>query len=179
MGMLKSSQPRKQIKFRHEAPMHLKQHFVHANLNKSAREKYKLNKRAVQICKGDTVKIMTGSHKGTTGKVTVVNTKRQFIYLDSLKRKNAKGKEMNIPVTASNVSIIELNLSDKYRASKLKLKQVIAPKAEPVKKELPSSSETANNEKSESKESHSTEVQNKEPESEESESSAIADKNEV
>ncbi len=179
MGMLKSSQPKKQIKFRHEAPMHLKQHFVHANLNKSAREKYKLNKRAVQICKGDTVKIMTGSHKGTTGKVTMVNMKKQFIYLDSLKRKNARGKEINIPITASNVSIIELNLSDKYRASKLKLKQVIAPKEEPRKKEVPSSSETTSNVEEVSKELPSNEVQSKELESKEEKSSVITDKNEV
>ena len=46
----------------------LRQHFVHAHVDKELRTRLGLKKRAVQISKGDTVKIMSGSKRGTTGK---------------------------------------------------------------------------------------------------------------
>lgn len=127
--------PRKQRKFRFTAPEHLLQHMAHAHLSKAAKEKYGLNIRSVEICKGDTVKILKGSNKDKVGKVKYVNLRRQYVFLDSLKTKNAKGKEMNVSVRISNLSITELNLSDKYRAKKLKLKQQVEVKEPEAKKE--------------------------------------------
>ena len=53
--------------------MHTRQHFVHSHIDKALQAKLNIKKRAVQISKGDTVKVMAGSKKGNTGKVTRVN----------------------------------------------------------------------------------------------------------
>lgn len=131
--MIQSSQPRKQRKFRYNAPMHVRQHFVHAHLDKSLKSKLNIKKRAVQISKGDTVKIMVGKKKKTTGKVTKVNLRTGRIAIDSLMKKNARGKEYNVWISASNVYITDLNLTDKIRAAKLKVAQQ---KAAPAPKEV-------------------------------------------
>ncbi len=100
--------------------MHVRQHFVHSHLDKALRAKLGIKKSSVQISKGDTVKVMAGSKKGTTGKVTRVSLRTGRISIDSLVKKNAKGKEFNVPISASNVYITDLNLTDKMRAAKLK-----------------------------------------------------------
>ncbi len=102
--------------------MHARQHFVRAHVDKSLKTKLSLKKRTVQIVKGDTVKVMAGSKRGTTGKVMNVNLKTGRIFIDSLMKKNARGKEFNVPVSSSSVYITDLNLSDKKRAERLKLK---------------------------------------------------------
>ena len=119
--MVQSSKPRKQRRFRYNAPLHIRQHFVHAHIDKALGEKLKIKKRAVQISKGDSVKIVKGIKKGVTGKVIRVDLRRSRIYLDSANRKNAKGKEFNIPINVNNVYIIDLNLSDKLRMKKLNI----------------------------------------------------------
>lgn len=135
MFMIKSSKPRYQRRFRFNAPLHARQHFMHAHLDKALRAKLKLKKRAVQISKGDTVKVMAGSKAGTSGKVTMVNLRSGKIAIDSLVRKNARGKESPILINVSNVYITDLNLSDKYRAGKLKLAPVPQSAAPAPKKE--------------------------------------------
>jgi large subunit ribosomal protein L24 len=121
--MIKSSKPKKQRFFRFNAPMHARQHFVHAHLDKALKAKLNIKRRAVQISRGDTVKVVSGSKKGSTGKVTRVSLRTGRITIDTLMKKNAKGKEFNIPINASNVYITDLNLSDKVRAAKLRLAQ--------------------------------------------------------
>jgi len=120
--MIKSSKPRYQRRFRYNAPMHVRQKFVHAHIDKELRKKLKLP-RAIEISKGDTVKIVTGKFKGSTGTVSSVNLKSGRIIINGIVRKNAKGKEIGIPISASNVYITNLNLSDKIRAGKLKQQQ--------------------------------------------------------
>ncbi len=117
--MIKSSQPRSQRRFRYNAPLHLRQHFVRVHISKEARSKLNTRFRTVQVSKGDTVKVMTGSKKGASGKVSRVDTKKGFVYIDGLTRKNARGRESRIPIRASNLYITELNLSDKRRSAKL------------------------------------------------------------
>ncbi|HUC38983.1 MAG TPA: 50S ribosomal protein L24 [Candidatus Acidoferrum sp.] len=126
---MQSSKPRSQRYFRFNAPMHVRQHFVHAHLDKSLRDKMPVKRRAIQLVKGDTVKVMSGSKRGTSGKVISVSLRTGKILIDSLKRKNAKGKELNTPISSSNVYITDLNLSDKIRAAALKMK------AQPKEKE--------------------------------------------
>ncbi len=140
--MIKSGKPRMQRKYRYTAPMHSRQHFLHVHLSKEARQKLGIKMRAVQVSKGDTVKIMSGSKKGTTGKVTRVSLRGGVLYIDSYKRKDAKGKELSVAVNASNVYITDLNLSDKLRVSRLKPTQRVqaaaaAPTAESAPKAAP------------------------------------------
>lgn len=132
--MIDSAKPRKQRLFRFNAPMHSRQHFLHVHIDKALRAKLNLRKRAVQISKGDSVKVIAGGKKGATGKVTNVDLRTGRITIDSLTKKNARGREFNIPISASNVYITDLNLTDKYRASKLKLARA-EPKKD-VKKEV-------------------------------------------
>lgn len=124
--MIKSGKPKKQRFFRFNAPMHQRQHFAHSHIDESLRSKLNIKKNSVEVRTGDTVKIMAGSSKGTTGKVTRVNLRTGRIYLDSLTKKNARGKEFGKSVSASNVYITDMDLSDKLRAAKLKVQ--VAPK---------------------------------------------------
>ncbi len=127
--MIKSSKPRRQRFFRFNAPMHLRQHFVHAHMDRQLRQKLGINRRAVQISEGDSVKVMAGAHRGKVGKVTAVNMRLGRIYVDSIKKKNARGKEYGVPLSCSNVYITDLNFTDKARAARLKVKGTGEPKA--------------------------------------------------
>jgi large subunit ribosomal protein L24 len=130
--MIKSGKPRYQRRFRFNAPMHSRQHFLHAHIDKALRNRLKLTRRTVQISRGDTVKIMSGSKKGTSGKVIAVDLRSGRIQLDSLSRKSMRGKELKLRIYASNVYITDLNLSDRYRAAKLKVAPVPIQKPKPA-----------------------------------------------
>lgn len=119
--MIRSAKPREQRWFRFNAPMHARQHFLHVHVDKALREKLKIKQRAVQLSRGDTVKVVSGGKRGLSGKVMSVSLRTGRITLDSLTRKNARGREIRPPIAASNVYITDLNLSDKHRASMLKL----------------------------------------------------------
>ncbi len=123
--MIQSSKPRKQRKFRFNAPLHIKQHFAHAHIEKELKEKLKIKKRSIQISKGDSVKIIRGLKKGSSGKVIKVDLNKSRLFIDSLNRKNAKGKEHNIPININNVYITDLNLSDKLRLKKLSISKTV------------------------------------------------------
>jgi large subunit ribosomal protein L24 len=131
--MIQSSKPRSQRLFRFTAPLHQRQHFMNAHVDKALRGKIK--KRAIRVVKGDTVKIMSGAKRGTTGKVTEVDLKRGRIKVSSLMKKNAKGKEFSVSISPSNVYITDLNLEDKFRADRFKLAQT--PKAKEEKPATP------------------------------------------
>ncbi len=117
--MIKSSKPRKQRKFRYNAPLHLRKHFVHAHLSKEAATKLNIKRRTIQVSRGDTVKIMSGSRKGKAGKVSKVDTVRGFLFIDGITRKNVRGRELQIPIRPNSVYITDVNMNDKMRAAKL------------------------------------------------------------
>jgi len=111
-----SKQPRKQRKYLANAPMHLKVKNLGTNLSKELRKKHGI--RNTVIRKGDTVKIMRGKFKKKQGKVIEVLTKRAKIYIDGMQTKKQDGSKVNVPFRASNLQIIELNMSDKKRFKK-------------------------------------------------------------
>ncbi len=117
--MIESGKPRKQRLFRHNAPMHLRQHMVNAHISKELSAKLGIKKRSIALKKGDTVIIMKGSSKGKSGKVNDVDLKRFTVVVNGIVRKNAKGKELPIPISASNVYITELDMNDKLRSKKI------------------------------------------------------------
>ncbi len=116
-----SSKPRMQRFYRYNAPLHAKQHFVHSHVDKELKKRLGISVRSIRVAEGDTVKIMSGSKRGSTGKVSGVNLSRGRITVSGVKRKNAKGKEMFVSISPSNVYITELNLTDTFRAERLKL----------------------------------------------------------
>ncbi len=128
----RSVQPRKQVKFRANAPAHIKRTFMGANLDKALREKY--GRRSVEVRKGDQVKIMRGKFSGKQGKVGVVDIKNTRIQVDGIQRAKIGGDKMITWFHPSSVKIIILNADDKRRLKKAKVENVKAEeKAEEVK----------------------------------------------
>lgn len=124
-----SSQPRKQRKFRYNAPLHVKHKFISANLSKELRGE--TGRRSMPLRKGDEVKIMRGNSKGLKGPIERVDVKKSKIYIENIKVKKVDGSEVSKPINASNLMIIKLNLEDKMRKKIIARKDV---KVKPVKK---------------------------------------------
>ncbi|MEM3841417.1 MAG: 50S ribosomal protein L24 [Candidatus Micrarchaeaceae archaeon] len=133
--MIRSSQKRKQRRFRLAPPLHAAQHFVRVHIDKQLAKKLGISRRSVQLSRGDSVEVVAGARKGKSGKVVRINMRRGFAYIDSITRKNARGKESNVPIHISNLKITDLNLTDKYRAAKLNLKVQPKPAEKPEDKE--------------------------------------------
>lgn len=112
-----SKRPSKQRKYKANAPIHLKRKLLSVNLSKELRKKY--SKRNAPVRKGDTVKVMRGKFKGKQGKVIQVKIKTEKIYIEKIQVKKMEGSNVNVPLRASNLQIIELNLDDKKRMVKI------------------------------------------------------------
>jgi len=115
-----SRQKRKQIKYRVNAPLHLRKKFISANLSKELRKKYE--KRSFPLRKGDVVKVMRGKFKGKTGKVSEVDLKRLGVSIEGIQRQKRDGTKVNVYFNPSNLQIQELMLEDKKREKALKRK---------------------------------------------------------
>jgi len=120
-----SVQPRKQRKFRANAPNHIKRKFMGSTLDKELREKY--GRRSIQVRKGDEVKIMRGKFKGKQGKVGVVDIKNSRLQVEGVQRAGKAGGEKLVTwFHPSKVKIIILNIEDNRRlkASEIKTEKV-------------------------------------------------------
>ena len=117
--MIQSSKPRLQRKFRYTAPLHVRQKFVHSHISKELATKLGIKRRSMAVRKGDTVKIMTGKNRGKIGKVNQVSLGKGTILIEGILKKTAKGKEILIPISASNVYLTDLDLTDKLRKAKM------------------------------------------------------------
>jgi ribosomal protein L24 len=58
--------------------------------------------------------------------VTGVSLKEATVFVEGVVRKDAKGKEKPIPISASAVYITDFDLSDKLRAGKLRVQRQAA-----------------------------------------------------
>jgi large subunit ribosomal protein L24 len=110
---MNSIQPRKQRKERFQAPLHLRQKYVHAPLSKELRTE--LKKRSAQLHKGDTVRVMRGDHAGVEGAVEDVDLKRCTIKVAGVSNFRADGTEVPRPLHPSNVLITKLVMEDDER----------------------------------------------------------------
>ncbi len=142
---VKSTQVRKQRKYRYNAPLHLRQKMMSSHLAKDLRKIY--NTRSVTIRKGDEVVVSTGSFKKQRGKVSGIDMKKLKIYVEGLKRKKASGQEVHVLIDPSNV-IITKAVEDKHRFKirKENTKQVVkkeklkADASKPTKSDKPTKS---------------------------------------
>jgi len=112
-----SLQTRKQRKYLHNAPLHIKHKLVASSLSSELKEKHGV--RSIPVKKGDTVTIMAGQFKGKSGKVTKVSLARTFAHVEGAAVKKANGSDSLYPVHPSNLMITKLDLDDKKRAEKL------------------------------------------------------------
>ncbi|MBT4166318.1 50S ribosomal protein L24 [archaeon] len=115
-----SKQPRKQRKFRANAPLHVRHKMVSAHLSETLRKRY--GKRNVPIRKGDNVKIMKGEFKGKTGKIDDVNLKKLRVMIEGIFRTKKDGTKVSVYFNPSNLLIKELNLDDEKRKKALERK---------------------------------------------------------
>ena len=110
---VKSRQPRKQRKYRHNAPLHIKQKFVSAHLSKELRKKY--DRRSMNLRKGDDVKIMRGRFKNKTGRIEEVSVKKTLVYVSGVEIAKRDGTKARHPINPSNMIITGVNMDDKMR----------------------------------------------------------------
>src|SRR3989338_2411518 len=118
---ISSKQPRKQVKYRANAPLHIKHKFLSSNLSKELRKKY--SKRSLPIRKGDEVLVLRGSFKKKTAKVLKVDTKRTRVVLENLNRTKKDGTKINVYFHPSSLQIKSLNLEGKKRIKSTGTKQ--------------------------------------------------------
>jgi large subunit ribosomal protein L24 len=114
---IRSTQPRKQRKFRLNAPKHILHKFMGASLSEELRKKY--GRRSMAVRKGDTVKVMRGQFRKKSGKIEHVDIKSSRVFIDGIEIVKKEGTKIRIPIHASNIMIMELNLDDKKRSKKL------------------------------------------------------------
>lgn len=108
-----SKQPRKQRKYRYNAPLHIKQKFMRSILSKELRKKY--GKRNFGLKKGDKVKIMRGQYRKQQGKVDRIDLKKSKVFIEGIESVKKDGTKSAYPINPSNLMIMELNLNDKKR----------------------------------------------------------------
>jgi large subunit ribosomal protein L24 len=116
----KSKQPRKQRLYRYNAPLHIKQKFVHVHLSKELREKHK--KRNIGLKKGDKVKILRGQFKKHVGSVERIDLKKCKAIISGVEVTKKDGSKTTYPISISNLMITELNMDDKKRKEILERK---------------------------------------------------------
>lgn len=110
---VRSKQPRKQRKYRLNAPLHKRQKMVGTHLDRILRRQY--GKRSMPVRSGDEVVILRGKFRKTRGTVSKVDLSKLKIYVDKVKVKKTSGQEVETPTDPSNVKITKLNPDDKER----------------------------------------------------------------
>lgn len=108
-----STQPRKQRKYRHNAPKHIKHKFLSSHLSKELRKKH--GKRSMPLRKGDEVLVMRGSFRKKKAKVSLVNSRKLKVALEGIQRAKKEGTKVNVYFAPRALQIISLNLDDKER----------------------------------------------------------------
>ena len=109
-----SSQPRKQRKFRANAPLHLRKKYLSVNLSKELKKK--VRKRNIVVKKGDVVKIMRGKFKGKQGKITQALYKISKVIIENIQVKKIDGSKVNVKMIPSNLQIIEMVSREKKKS---------------------------------------------------------------
>ncbi len=120
-----SSKPRKQRKLLYTAPLHKRHKLLAAPLFPELRAKY--NIRSFPVRKGDTVRILRGDYTGVEGKITKVDTQKYRVFIEGVTKEKADGTSFQVPINASKITLIKLNLDDKWRKSVIERKAATGP----------------------------------------------------
>jgi len=97
--------------------LHERRKMLSSALSPELKKKYKRN--AISVRKGDTVKVMRGSHKDHQGEIMRVDMKKYKIYVNGIIAKKTDGKEVEKPIDPSNVMVTEIPDDDKERREAL------------------------------------------------------------
>ena len=112
-----STQTRKQRKYRHNAPNHIRHKFMSAPLSSDLRKTHGI--RNISVRSGDTVTITTGQFKGHSGKVASINLAKVKVKVEGAELMKRDGTKVMYPINPSNVMITKLDLSDELRKAKI------------------------------------------------------------
>ena len=107
---ISSKSPRKQRRLIYKSPLHTHKKMLKCRLDEFLREEYAM--RALVPKKGDLVRIMRGQFRDTEGKIVGIDYSKIRVYVDSATSTKADGKEVQIPMHASNLMIVKLDLDD-------------------------------------------------------------------
>ncbi len=118
-----STQPRKQRKYMYAAPRHLKQKELHVHLLPELRKKYGI--RNVRVRKGDKVRILRGQFAKKEGKIEQVEVKRTRLFVTGADLIKKDGSKVRYPLHPSNLLILELDLGDKKRRTKVERRSAV------------------------------------------------------
>jgi large subunit ribosomal protein L24 len=118
------TKPRTQRKALYGLKLHERRKLISAHVSKELKEKLKTAARSIPMRKGDRVKVMRGSHKGKTGKVSEISLARSVVFIEGIMARKAKGGEVPVPFHPSNLLILEADFSDKERKAMLSRKRV-------------------------------------------------------
>ena len=111
-----STRSRKQRKYRYNAPLHIKRKFLAAKLETKLCKQ--IGKKTIVIKKNDEIIIKRGKYKSKMGKVVALQIDKSTVHIENIKEKKGNGQEYMIPIHASNLQIIKLNLDDTRRIDK-------------------------------------------------------------
>ncbi len=117
---IKSRKRRKQRKYQHNAPLHIKKKFMACHLSKELQEKY--DRRRIPVRKGDTVEVMRGQLKGHKGKVSKVFLKKGRVAVEKANLNKADGTAIPKLMHPSNLRLIKMDTSDPKRRAMLRRK---------------------------------------------------------
>lgn len=108
-----SSQVRKQRKYVHNAPLHVRNKLLNARLSKDLRAKYRC--RSITVRTGDEVLVMRGSSAKKKAKISSIDYKRGRIILEGITRAKKDGSKTPVFFRASVLSLISIGTDDKKR----------------------------------------------------------------
>ncbi len=115
---IKSIQPRKQRKYRFNAPAHIRSKFMAVRLVKELQKKYET--RSLRVRKGDKVKILRGTFKGHAGTVEKVIAIREQVFVSGAENVKKDGGKVPYPIHPSNLLLTTIVTDDKRRFKKQK-----------------------------------------------------------
>ena len=113
-----SRQIRKQRKYLANAPKNVKRIIMSSNLSKEIRKKY--SRRSFPLRKEDNVKVMSGEHKGKTGKVESFDMKKMKVTITGIQITRKEGTKIPVKFHPSKLQIQDLSLEDKKRLDSIK-----------------------------------------------------------
>ena len=89
-------------------------------LSKDLHKKY--GKRSIRVVEGDSVTIIRGEFKGVDGKVANIDTSKNSVAIEGVKKEKTKGDKFDVYIHTSNLVVTSLNTEDKWRIRKLESK---------------------------------------------------------
>lgn len=101
----------------HHPSLALRSRLMSSHLSKDLRKTHGI--RSIRVVAGDSVTILRGTYRNTSGRIDKVNPVRGIV-VGGMKEEKPAGEKYDVYVNPSNLLVTSLNLDDKWRAAKIK-----------------------------------------------------------